>query len=408
MRILHTSDWHLGRTLHEVDLATSHAAFFDHLVDVARDERVDAVLVPGDIYDRAFPPVEAVQMLEDLLFRLTELTRVILTPGNHDSATRLGFGSALFRDRLAIRARPTEANQPIIVPDSDGSDGMLVYALPYLDPDMTRYALGGVSPDGVQQPCDRSHEAVMTAAVGCCACDLAGRRASASRPLPVVTMAHAFVTGGQPSDSERDIRVGGVDSVPHGVFGHGVFGHGAACADYVALGHLHGPQRVGPEDGSGPMLRYSGSPLAFSFSEMNHRKSSVLVDFGPDGSVSSHELIYAPVKRRLSKVVGTFDEIQGRRFAAQHDDWVHVTVRGDRRPADMVTAVKRVFPNALEVHFELAGERVLVAGPGTSPDDPMTVLKEFVLQVSNNKPDDAETAVLRHAYEAVLAGERSR
>ena len=94
MRILHTSDWHLGRTLHGVDLAAAHAAYFDHLVSTVRDERVSAVLVAGDIYDRALPSVESVALLEDVLLRLTAITRVVITPGNHDSATRLGFGSA--------------------------------------------------------------------------------------------------------------------------------------------------------------------------------------------------------------------------------------------------------------------------------------------------------------------------
>ncbi|WP_418605244.1 metallophosphoesterase family protein [Georgenia sp. SUBG003] len=118
MRILHTSDWHLGRTLHGVDLTDHHARFLDHLVELVRDERVDAVLVAGDVYDRAIPPVDSVELLSGTLARLTEHAHVVLTPGNHDSATRLGFGSAMFRDRLAVRSRISGVGEPVELPDA--------------------------------------------------------------------------------------------------------------------------------------------------------------------------------------------------------------------------------------------------------------------------------------------------
>ncbi len=403
MRILHTSDWHIGRTLHGVDLSSAHAAYFDHLVETVRAERVAAVLVAGDVYDRALPSVDAVELLEDVLMRLAEVTRVVITPGNHDSATRLGFGSALFRDRLSIRARPTEAASPVVIEDADGGGSLWVYAVPYLDPDVTRFALGETDGNGEQRPLARSHEAVMTAVMRGVRGDLSRRRAGASRRVPAVLMAHGFVVGGQGCDSERDIRVGGVDSVPHAVFG----GEGESL-DYVALGHLHGPQRVGPQDGSGPRLRYSGSPVAFSFSEMHHRKSSALVEFGADGTVACVGLVEAPVERRLSEVRGDLDEVLGRRFEAQRGDWVRVVVAGDSRPTDLVTTVKRAFPHALEVHFEPDGGVRAVSGPRAEASDPLMVVRDFITQVSKQPPDEREQLVLQRTYEAVLAGERSR
>ncbi len=130
MRFLHTSDWHLGRTLHGVDLLEHQSAYLDHLVDVVRSEAVDAVLVAGDVYDRAIPPVAAVELLNETLVRLTELTHVVITPGNHDSATRLGFAAPLFRDRLVVRSRVENVGTPVEIPSADGESSALVYALP--------------------------------------------------------------------------------------------------------------------------------------------------------------------------------------------------------------------------------------------------------------------------------------
>src|SRR5699024_9308630 len=205
-----------------------------------------------------------------------------------------GFGAQLFRDRLTVRAQVADLARPVLVPSADGASSALVYALPYLDPDMARHRLAGpqVDEDGAPVVPARSHEAVARAAMERVGADLSARRAAGSRE-PVVVMAHAFVVGGQASESERDIRVGGVDSVPLGVL---LGASERARPDYLALGHLHGPQRVGPEHDPqrpGPVARYSGSPLAYSFSEMHHTKSSVLVELGP-GGVQRTELIPTP------------------------------------------------------------------------------------------------------------------
>ena len=141
MRILHTSDWHLGRTFHGRVLDDAHAAFADHLVELVAAESVDAVLVAGDVYDRAIPPNDAVALLDETLRRLTERTRVVLTPGNHDSARRLGFAADLMREGLIIRARTAGLDRGIMLPDADGNEAAIVHALPYLDPDAAREIL---------------------------------------------------------------------------------------------------------------------------------------------------------------------------------------------------------------------------------------------------------------------------
>lgn len=394
MRLLHTSDWHLGRTLHGVDLTVHQQAFLDHLVDVVREERVDAVLVAGDVYDRAIPPVESVAQLSDALRRLAEHAAVVVTPGNHDSAIRLGFGADLMRDRVRVLARVDDLTRPVVLP-AEGHD-VLVYGLPYLDPDAARHALAD---DGAPLP--RSHAAVLGAAMDRVRADLAARASRAAaggRGAPrSVVLAHAFVVGGAASESERDIRVGGVDHAPASVF-DGV--------DYVALGHLHGPQRVG--DGEGPtVLRYSGSPLAYSFSEARHAKSTVLVDLGPSGAPEVR-LVPAPVPRRLTDLTGPLDDLLGAAGEPHLDDWVRVTVTDAHRPADLYRRVRARFPHALVVQHQPpareAGPRVAEV---TAARDPLEVAAEFVQHVSGARPTAAEAAVLRRAYEQVVAAERS-
>jgi DNA repair protein SbcD/Mre11 len=397
MRLLHTSDWHLGRTLHGVDLLQHQAAFLDHLVEVVREESVDAVLVAGDVYDRAVPPVEAVTLLSETLARLAERCTVVLTPGNHDSAARLGFAAGLLRDGVHLRTRVADVGAPVVLRGRDPDPtSVLVYGLPYLDPDACRRTLA--AEDDI--PLARSHEAVMRAAMDRVRTDVARRAASAAvagaaAPRTVV-LAHAFVLGGLASQSERDIRVGGVDHVPAAVF---------AGVDYVALGHLHGPQRVaGP---AGTVVRYSGSPLAYSFSERSHTKSSVLVEVGPDGVVGEPRLLPAPVPRRLSDVTGTMDELLGDAGAPFVDDWVRVVVTDAVRPAQLVVRVRRRFPHALVVQHRppSVAERASIAV--TAAHDPLEVAAQFVEHVTGGRPSEGEAAVLRAALEHVVALERS-
>lgn len=392
MRLLHTSDWHLGRTLHGVDLLDHQAAYLDHLVDVVRAEGVDAVVVAGDVYDRAIPPVEAVTLLSDTLARLAEHATVVVTSGNHDSATRLGFGASLMRERVRVRTRVAALDEPVVLPSAAGD--VLVYGLPYLDPDAVRGELGTVDEAGARRPLARSHQAVTAAAMDRVRADVARRSAAGARPARTVVAAHAFAVGGRASESERDIRVGGVDHVTSDVF---------AGVDYVALGHLHGPQAVA---GAGrTVLRYSGSPLAYSFSELHQTKSTVLVDLAGDEPTTT--LVPAPVPRRLADVSGTLDELLGAAGEPHVDAWARVTVTDDARPADLFRRVRERFPHALVVQHR--PDRVVPAAGAalvTAAADPVDVAADFVHHVTGARPDAAELDVLRRAHELVAAAER--
>ena len=274
MRFLHTSDWHLGRSLHRADLREAQAAFLDHLVQTARSERVDAVLVAGDVYDRAIPPLDAVALCEDALARLRAAgARVILISGNHDSARRLGVNAALIDPSgVHLRTRQAALADPVILDDEHGE--VAVYGVPYLEP-----ALGPGEPGADAGGGTRSHANVLRDALGLIRADAAVRGADRT-----VVLAHAWVANGrddaeraesarrQASDSERDIAVGGIGYVPAALFDG---------FSYAALGHLHGRQVLADH------LRYCGSPLPYSFSERDHAKGSWLAEVGAGGAASA-------------------------------------------------------------------------------------------------------------------------
>src|SRR5690625_3078455 len=220
MRILHTSDWHLGRTLHGEDLHPHQEAFHDWLVEQVERLQVDVVVISGDVYDRAVPPVAAVKLFRSTLARLAATATVVLTPGNHDSATRLGFGSQLLKASVHILADMPAIDRPVVVPDEHGD--VLFFGLPYLEPDMARHELAGAG-----EPLARSHEAVTRAAMDRVRAKVtAHTEASGGAPRSVV-LAHTFVAGGAGGDSQRAPPAGGADRLPGtGLAGAASLAHG--------------------------------------------------------------------------------------------------------------------------------------------------------------------------------------
>ncbi|HYJ76817.1 MAG TPA: exonuclease SbcCD subunit D [Kineosporiaceae bacterium] len=373
MRLLHTSDWHLGRSFHRVNLLAEQAGALDHLVDVVRSEAVDVVVVAGDVYDRALPGVDVVTLLDDALARLAATgATIVLTSGNHDSPRRLGFAARLLEhSRVHVRTDPARCGDPVLLEDASGS--VAVYPLPYLEPALVAPALG--------LPPGAGHEAVLGAAMDAVRADLAARPAGTRS----VVAAHAFVVGGLASDSERDISVGGIGGVPATVF-DGV--------DYVALGHLHGRQRLGEA------VRYSGSPLAYSFSEHGQVKGSWLVELGRRGPARV-DPVDAPVPRRLAVLRGALDELLADPGLAHAEAaWCQVTLTDDERPAEAMTRLRSRFPHTLELRFEPAGgARVGGYTARTAARSDLELCCGFVEHVRNRAPDEQERAVLRDAVE---------
>ena len=363
MLMLHTSDWHLGRSLHRADLRAAQAAFLDHLVDTVRAEKVDVVLVAGDVYDRAVPPVDAVGMCEDALLRLHDAgARIVLISGNHDSARRLGFGSGLLdKAGVHLRTQASSPARPVLLEDAYGP--VAIYGVPYIEPQLLAHEVRGIQADA----------------------DARGVRRR-------VVMAHGWVTGGAASASERDITVGGVGQVPAATF---------AGFSYAALGHLHGQQTLAPH------LRYSGSPLPYSFSEANHHKGSWLVELDDQG-ITRAERVPAPTYRRLSLLRGRLaDLLSAAEYAGFEDDFVSVTLTDPSRPEGPMDALRTRFPHILVLAFEPEGVvpdarsyQARVAGR-----DDLAIAEEFVQHVRNAPATDGERRLLTDAFEAVRAEE---
>ena len=422
MRVLHTSDWHIGRRFKGIDLLDYQRKALEWLVSLIEHERVDVLCVSGDVYDAPRPSAEAVRLFGWIFQRLGLMEvnghplQIVFTPGNHDSAARLGFGAALMRPNVHMRCDIEGIATPVLVDSADGGQ-LAIYALPYLDPDLARPALQGLldsqkdRQDGLKIA--RSHEGVMRAALRFATADLASRRAANPR-LNAILMAHAFVSGAASSDSERNITVGGVDSVPAELFSNSGF-------DYLALGHLHRPQKITiPAKLTAesqfhldrtPQARYSGSLLAYSFSESQtppvegNGKSVTLLDF-TDGELAEPRIM--PVESGeppFAQIKGTMDEILGPLAERYGDMWVSVTAQVPELPHGAYQKIDRAYAHALEKNFdysqrERSQESRKMADLKRTTDE-MDVLRDFVEYSLGRAPSTAEDGVLRKAVETV-------
>jgi exonuclease SbcD len=375
MKLLHTSDWHLGRSLHGEPMLEHQRTFLRWLVELAVEREVDAVLVAGDVYDRAVPPTDAVRVLDETLAAFARASvDVVITSGNHDSSIRLGFGASLAeRAGVHLRTDLSALSDPVLRGD------VAIYGIPYLLPDAVMADLDA----------DRSHTSVLSAAVRRVKDDAASRGVS-----EIVVLAHAFVTGGVECESERDIRIGGIGDVPASVF---------TGITYTALGHLHGAQQVAPA------IRYAGSPLPYSFSERNQCKSVALVDLDAGGSVSV-ELVPTPVPRRMAQLRGRLDDLLADRAGPPQDAWLRVVLTDPSRPPAPMERLRERWPHTLVLEF-----RPDVELPDAATDlvrlraqkDPVEICALFVEWVDSTLPDRHQRDALSAAVEAVRAAERT-
>ena len=394
MRVLHTSDWHVGRTFHGRDLLADQEAVLGALADLVAEERVDVVVVAGDLYDRAVPSGEAVEVCVRALSRIREAgAQLVVTPGNHDSASRVGaFGEFAEAGGLHLRTRVSGLHRPAVIDDEHGP--VAFYGIPYLEPDPARRVLARHSavPGASEDVEERGHAAVLAEAMSRVRADLSARPGGTRS----MVLAHAFVTGGEGSESERRIAVGGVEQVPGAVF-DGV--------DYVALGHLHGPQRLDEH------LRYSGSPLAYSFSEAAHRKSVWLVELGARGLVGV-ERREMPVPRRLATVRGELEDLlQAPEHAELEDCYLSAALTDEVRPVEAMRRLQQRFPHAVHLEWQPASGRAtapLRYSEQTRGRDDQALVDGFVANCRGSEPAESERDLLAEALRAVGSAESPR
>jgi exonuclease SbcD len=378
-RFLHTADLHLGRTLYGERLLADQEAVLAQLTALIDANPPDALLIAGDVFDRSVPPAEAVDVLDQFLYAIAgeRSVPVVMIPGNHDSADRLGFGARLLgAGRLHIVSSLQRAATPLVIHDESGP--IELFGLPFLEPARVREYL---SDDDI-----RDHQSATSAMVQeICNASTASRK---------VLVAHAFVRGGTVSDSERALTIGGLDTVDASVF---------APFNYVALGHLHRPQTAGL-----PQVQYSGSPLKYSASELDHAKSFTSIEIDKDGGCTI-EHIPIEVQRDLVRVEGTIDELLSGEYKARASDLVIARLMDKGPVHDAMNRLRARWPHTLHIertHIEATNATPLAGKDHRelAIDDLFTM---FFSAVTNESMSESEAAILNRVIEGIRTQEGS-
>ena len=379
MKLMHLSDLHLGKRLNEFSLLEDQSFILQQLVELVRSEQPDCVLLAGDIYDKPVPPAEAVTLFDDFLNKLAQLTTVCVTSGNHDSAERLAFGAQLMREG-GVHFCGLYTGEPQCVTLQDAYGSVHIYLLPFLKPAHVRHCL----PPTEAEQVTTYHEALRCAV----------ERLHINAAERNVLVAHQFVTGAQTAGSEA-VNVGGVDNIGAEVF---------AAFDYTALGHIHRAQNVGSE-----RVRYSGTPLKYSFAEWQQEKSVTLVELGEKGTVSVTALPLAPL-RDLRKLRGSYEELMSRDFYDELPkdsngllrDFYHLTLTDEEDVPDAVQKLRSVYKNLLQLEYDNKRTRTDNAIEGAErvvEKSPLELMEEFYQLQNNQALSEKQRAYLQGLLE---------
>jgi DNA repair protein SbcD/Mre11 len=322
MKFIHTADWHLGKLVHGIYMTEEQRYILEEFIELVKKEEPDAVVIAGDLYDRSVPPTEAVELLDEVLYRINvELkTPIVAVSGNHDSAERLSFGSSWYKhSQFHLKGKLTNDFTPITI------KGVHFHCVPYAEPGNVRQIL---EDDSIN-----SHHAAMEAIVK--------RIEEKMKPdEPHVFVGHAFVLGGKTTDSERTLSVGGSGCVGADVF---------KSFHYSALGHLHSPDAIKHET-----IRYSGSLLKYSFSEASQRKSVSIVEMDGDGSFRLREEVLKP-KQDMRELQGLMEELLDPAFyqSQKVDDYLKITLHDEGTLIDPINQLRQVYPNVLHLERKM-------------------------------------------------------
>lgn len=379
MKLIHLSDLHLGKRVNGFSMIEDQRYILAEILDIVDRERPEAVLIAGDVYDKPVPPAEAVTLLDSFLVELSRReTQVFVISGNHDSPERTAFGGRLM-EASGVHMAPVYDGRTAPVTLTDEYGPVNLYLLPFVKPVQVRRLF----PD--QDIAD--YTGAMAAAIGAMGVDTSLRN---------VLAAHQFVTGAERCQSE-EIPVGGLDNVDVSVF---------QPFDYVALGHLHGPQHVERET-----VRYCGSPLKYSFSEWRQRKSVTVVELGRKGEVSVREAPLTPL-RDMVKLRGSYEEITRRDYyetEGRAGCYVHVTLTDEEDIPDAMAKLRMFYPWLMALDYDnkrtqAAGE--LAAGEDAVQKSPLELLDDFYEQQNGQPMGEAQRALAQRLIEEIWEGER--
>ena len=370
MKLIHLSDLHLGKRVNEFSMLEDQQYILTEILHIMDEEQPDGVLIAGDVYDKTVPSAEAVALLDDFLVRLAKRDlQIFLISGNHDSPERMAFGGRLM-EGSGVHLAPVYDGRvsPITLTDAYGTVNF--YLLPFVKPAHVRRCF--------PEREITTYTDALAAAIEAMGVDTNGRN---------VLVTHQFVTGAARCDSE-ELSVGGTDNVDVSVFDP---------FDYVALGHIHGPQRVGRET-----VRYCGTPLKYSFSEAGHQKSVTVVELGPKGTVSVRTVPLIPL-RDLAELRGTYEELTFRGFyegTSYQKDYVHITLTDEEDVPDAMRKLQIIYPNLMKLDYDNMRTRAgacLDGAEDAEQKSPLELLEEFY-EKQNGQPMGEEQQAFARAW----------
>lgn len=373
MKLIHLSDLHLGKRVNEFSMLEDQQYILTEILQIIDREKPDGVMIAGDVYDKSVPSAEAVALLDDFLVRLAKRDlQVFLISGNHDSPERMAFGGRLMA-QSGVHLAPVYDGKvsPITLTDEYGPVNL--YLLPFLKPAHVRRCF--------PEREILTYTDALAAAIEAMGVDPAQRN---------VLVTHQFVTGAARCDSE-EISVGGTENVDVSVFGP---------FDYVALGHIHGPQQVGRET-----VRYCGTPLKYSFSEAKHQKSVTVVELGEKGAVSVRTVPLTPM-RDLAELRGTYEELTFRGFydgTSYPRDYVHITLTDEEDIPDAVSKLRIIYPNLMKLDYDNKRTRagIILEGAEDQQRSPLELLEEFYEKQNGQPMGEEQRAFAKSLMERI-------
>lgn len=378
MRLLHTSDWHFGKRFEETDLIPQQALFCDWIVDLVRQEDIEVVLLAGDIFDRALPKSDAIDLIDDVFNRLSDTgATIVAISGNHDSAAALNLGSRFMTGAgLHIRTERqtlTDIGAPVTIAGKNKTDSVEILPLPYIDPQRV------ILPDGASHQHDVALDLV-----------LQHHKSSLTDISKTIAMSHSFVTGGLESDSERPLSVGGSGMVPASLF---------ADFGYVALGHLHRPQTVGSD-----RIVYSGSPMAYSFSE-EHQKSVRIINVEKTISSSVFEV---GVGRAVVTLTDTLENLLKLPKYNEHtNSFLRARVTDTSLQLGVAEKLRQRFPHVVaveQISLTQQGQMSLEEMQKSARLSPDKIVHRYI-EETFDEPDEFRNELINGALQAAMKGD---
>lgn len=378
MKFIHLSDLHIGKRVNEFSMLEDQKYILKVILGIIDDEKPDGIIIAGDVYDKSVPSAEAVQLLDDFIFRLAERkVPTYIISGNHDSAERLAFGGRLM-DASGIHISPVYDGQVTPHTLSDEYGKVNVYMLPFIKPVNVRRFF----PDNEIE----SYTDAVKIAVDNMNVDESERN---------IIITHQFVTGASRSDSE-DVSVGGTDNVDVTVFD---------CFDYVALGHIHGPQRMTRDT-----VRYCGTPLKYSFSEANHKKSVTVVEMGAKGEVEVRTVPLTPY-RDMREIKGTYDEITLKENYENTncDDYMHIILTDEEDIPDAMNKLRVIYPNLMKLDYDnkrTRSNQIVGGAEDVERKSPFTLFSEFYKKQNNQPMSDEQNVFIQNLIDEIWRDEK--